>query len=112
MDTLLWRVTERFKTHRVYFEVVRYKFSVDTRCLNVMMGLYILRKSYSRYTMKKPRKPSYFKLSGWNDKKMLYKLFLTLDQPFYIFAPHTKSKVKGEKKEIFILYSSILYDES
>lgn len=52
--------------------------------------------------MKKPRKPSYFKLSGWNDKKMLYKLFLTLDQPFY----------KGEKKVIFILYSSILYDEN
>lgn len=30
MDTLYWRVTERFKTHRVFFEVVRYKFSVAT----------------------------------------------------------------------------------
>lgn len=52
MDTLLWRVTERFKTHLVYFEVVRYKFSVDTRCLNVMMGLYILRKLYSVHNEK------------------------------------------------------------
>lgn len=60
--------------------------------------------------MKKPRKPSY--CLGEMIEKMLCKLFLTLDQPFYIFAPHTKSKVKGEKKVIFILYSSILSDES
>lgn len=79
MDILFWRVIERFKIYWVYFEVVRYKFSVDIRCLNVMMGLYILCKLYLWYIMKKFCKFSYFKLFGWNDKKMLYKFFFILD---------------------------------
>lgn len=52
MDILFWRVIERFKIYWFYFEVVRYKFSVDIRCLNVMMGLYILCKLYLVYNEK------------------------------------------------------------